>query len=186
MPIPFHDSLYRLAQIGGDAGVRLVRIVSLISGNRYTVRPVEFASGGATQFAEEATMTVTNLAEPADQAGAIPSGSDAVALDVEGRWVVFLRPPGGSGAVLFAAKVVAALGNAAYTLREQSATGAGTFGDKSGASDVTAYNLAELSLGSGAAVSIGAIVLVMQMTQAGSPPTARYVFDHPVYAKYLS
>ena len=182
--IPFHDSLYKLAQIGDTTGVRLVRIISLTSGNRYTARPVEFATGGATQYAEQSTLTVTNLAEPSDAPGAVPGGTDAVAIDVEGRWVVFLRPAEetGGGSV-FAARVSASLASAAYTVIEQAATGAGTFADKSGATAVTAYNLAELTLGPGAAVPVNTIVLVQTMYQATTP---RYVFDHPAYAKYLS
>jgi hypothetical protein len=186
--IPFHDSLYRLAQIGDTTGVRLVRILSVVSGNRYTARAVEFGQGGATQFAEEGTMTVTNLAEPADQTGQVPADTDAVAIDVEGRWVVFLRQAAetGNGSPLFVAKVIDSLGGSAYTIREQVATGQGTFANKPGAAEVTACNLGELTLGPGAAVEDGAIVLVMLLWQEGNPPTARYVFDHPAYAKYLS
>jgi len=49
-----------------------------------------------------------------------------------------------------------------------------------------AHNLAELTLGCGAAVDDGAIVVVSRLTDSGTPSTERYVFDHPVYAKYLS
>ena len=41
--IPFHDSLYRLAQVGDAMGVQLVRITELLADNRYTAVPVEFA-----------------------------------------------------------------------------------------------------------------------------------------------
>jgi len=188
--IPFHDSLYRLAQVGEAMGVQLVRIVSLVGGNRYTAVPVEFTAGGGTQQAEEDTVTVTNLAEPADQSGAVPADTEAVAIDVEGRWVIFLRqqqqeepqPPSTS---LFPARIVDSLGQAAYTVREQVCAGAGEFADKSGASDLTAHNLAELSLGPGAAVDDDTIVLVMEIADTSQPPQTRYVFDHPAYAKYL-
>ena len=90
---------------------------------------------------------------------------------------------GSAGASVFPAKVVAAVSGAAYTVREQSCTGAGTFADKSGTSNVTAYNLAELSLGPGGAVAVGTIVLATAITDTGN--TTRYIFDHPVYAKYL-
>jgi hypothetical protein len=46
-------------------------------------------------------------------------------------------------------------------------------------------NLSELSLGPGAAVPVGQIVVVLATTDTGSPPTVRYHFDHPMYAKYL-
>ena len=90
--VPFHDSLYRLGQVGPALGVQLVRLVEVVANNRYTAMPIEFASDGSTQQAEEDTLTVTNLAEPADQTGQVPADTEAVALDVEGRWIVFLKP----------------------------------------------------------------------------------------------
>jgi hypothetical protein len=184
--IPFRDSLYRLGQVGHAWGVQLVRIVELVADNRYTAMPVEFAPDGSTQQAEATTLTVTNLAEPADQPGEVPADTEAVALDVEGRWIVFLKPQqDGGGSTIFPAKVVESLGNAAYSVLEQVCTGTGSFANKSGAQAVTAHNLAELSLGPGAAVDDGTIVLVSVLTDTGQPPTARYVFDHPAYAKYL-
>jgi hypothetical protein len=186
--VPFHDALYRLAQVGDALGVQLVRILAVAQNNRYTAMPVEFASGGGTQQADEQTLTVTNLAEPADQTGQVPADTDAVAIDVEGRWIVFLRPesPTEAAAAAFPAKIVSSLGGAAYGVLEQVCTGAGSFANKSGASQITAHNLAELSLGPGAAVNTGTIVLVISLTDTGSPPTLRYVFDHPAYAKYLN
>jgi len=177
----FRDALYRLAQVGERMGVQLVRITAQKSDNRYTARPLEFDDGEAV-FADEATLTVTNLGEPADQAGQVPVGTDAVALDVEGRWVIFLRQ---SETGTFLAKVTDSEGSAAYTMREQVATGPGQFANKSGASDITAHNLAELSLGPGAGVDDDTIVMVSMLLDTGNPPTVRYVFDHPVYAKYL-
>jgi hypothetical protein len=181
--IGFHDALHHLAQAGETAGVRLVRLTALDEANRYTARPVEFASDGSTEFVGEETVTVTNLAEPADADGSVAAGTDAVAVDVEGRWVVFVRQ---AGAAVFPARVVSSQGGAAYSVLEQVATGAGTFADKQGAEAVAAHNLAELSLGPGAAVDDDTIVFVTTLEDTGTPPTLRYVFDHPVYAKYLS
>ncbi|MCJ7544571.1 MAG: hypothetical protein MUP47_08440 [Phycisphaerae bacterium] len=184
--VPFHDSLYRLGQVGAALGVQLVRLVEVIENNRYSAVPIEFASDGSTQQAEETPLTVTNLAEPADQTGQVPADTEAVALDVEGRWIVFLKPQPEQGpSATFPAKVVDSLGNAAYSVLEQVCTGVGSFDDKSGAQAVTAHNLAELSLGPGAAVDDGTIVMVTMLTDTGQPPAARYVFDHPAYAKYL-
>ncbi|MFA6134548.1 MAG: hypothetical protein WC869_11090 [Phycisphaerae bacterium] len=90
---------------------------------------------------------------------------------------------GSAGASVFPAKIVSSVSGAAYTVREQSCTGVGTFGDKTGTSNVLAHNLAELSLGPGGAVAVGAIVLATAITDTGV--TTRYIFDHPVYAKYL-
>ncbi len=178
----FRDALYKLAQVGERVGVQLVRVVARESGNRYTARPVEFAADGATQFAEEATLTITNLAEPADVDGMLPAGAEVVAVDVEGRWVALLRPPAGTR---FPAKVISADGDATYTVREQSIAADGSFADATGFVDVSARNLAELDLGPGAAVDVGTIVVAFSHYDTGDPPTLRYFFDHPPYAKYL-
>jgi len=179
----FHDALSHLAQADGMSGLMLVRLTELETGNQYKARPIEFDEDGETQFAGTKTLAVTNLAEPADTDGSVPANTDAIAVDLEGRWVVFVRPDGGA---VFPAKVISSQGNGAYTVREQVATGAGTFADKQGAATVTAYNLAELSLGPGAGVESNTIVPITTLADTGNPPTLRYVFDHPVYAKYLS
>lgn len=177
-----YDALGRWAQASGAKAAQLIRIVEHSEGNRYTARPIAFDAQGGTETIGEETLTVTNLAEPADADGQVQSDIDAVAIDVGGRWVVFLRPVPGAA---FPAKVTASQGNAAYTVREQVATGGGAFADAPGATNLTAHNLAELSLGPGAAVDNDTIVLVLTVMDNGNPPTARYVFDHPVYAKYL-
>ena len=180
----YRDALWRWAQAAGSKAAQLVRITEHLDGNRYTARPIAFDAAGGTETVGSDTLTVTNLAEPADAEGEVPADTDALAIDVGGRWVVFLRPEPES-AVAFPAKVTASQGDAAYTIREQVATGAGTFADAPGATDLTAHNLAELSLGPGAGVDNGSIVIVLAVMDNGDPPAARYVFDHPVYAKYL-
>ena len=177
------NSLYRLAQIGTAIGMQLVRITELQEGNIYKARAIEFDSEGETQFAEDVEITVTNLAEPADSTGQIPVGTDAVALDVEGRWIVFLRNQGvGSN---FPAKVVDSQGSAIYTMREQIRTDQGDFIDKPGTSNFSASNLAELSLGPGSAVDVGTIVVPAAFLDNDDPPNMYYDFDNPAYAKYL-
>ena len=179
---PFHDALSRLVQVGWAHGIKLVCLTELDEANRYTARPVEFDDDGETQTVGTKTLTVTNLAEPSDIDGQVPANTDAVALDVDGRWVVFVRP---KVTASFPARIVSSQGSGAYTVREQTVTGAGTFADRSGVSNVTAHNLAELSLGPGAAVDEDAIVVVSIFADTSNPPADRYVFDHPVYAKYL-
>ncbi|MDY6913368.1 MAG: hypothetical protein SVT52_02775 [Planctomycetota bacterium] len=182
--IPFRDSLYRLAQIGDPSGIRLVRIQQLHQNNQYTAAPIEFDDDGATQLVDDGAMIVTNLAEPADEPGQVPAETDAVALDVEGRWIVFLRQAGTTTSA-FASRVVSSQSGAAYTVRPQLLEGSGEFSDDPEASDITASNLAELSLGPGAAVDVDTIVLITMLMDEGNPPTVRYFFDHPAYAKYL-
>ena len=176
-----HDALARWAEASDGQRAQLVRVTAHDSGNRYTARPIAFNALGETELVGTKTLTVTNLAEPANAGGSVPADTNALAVDAGGRWIVFLRQSADS----FPAKVVAAQAGAAYTVRRQVATGAGTFADAPGATDLTAHNLAELSLGPGAAVDADTIVLVQVLTDNGTPPTARYVFDHPAYAKYL-
>ncbi|MDY7011753.1 MAG: hypothetical protein SVV80_13530 [Planctomycetota bacterium] len=169
-------------EVSASKAAQLVRITDHDESNRYTARPVVFDAAGEMEIVGEDTLTVTNLAEPTDTDGQVPDDTDAVAIDVGGRWIVFIRPV---GSVVFPARITASQGAAAYNVREQVATGAGTFTDAPGATNLTAHNLAELSLGPGAAVANDTIVLVLTIMDNGTPPTVRYVFDHPAYAKYL-
>ncbi len=179
------DQLGRLVQVGaaGGSGVRMVRITGVSANNVYNARPLEFDATGQPQIVGTNTMTVTNLAEPANATGSVQANTDAVALDVGKRWVVFLRQ---AGSAMFPAVIVSSQGGAVYTVREQSVSALGTFSDAAGSVNITAQNLAELSLGSGGAVTVGTIVLVTSITDTGSPATVRYIFSHPAYAKYLS
>ncbi|MBS3734475.1 MAG: hypothetical protein KGY99_06060 [Phycisphaerae bacterium] len=183
MTAQHRDALGRLIQAGDAVGVGLFRVQQLDQNNRYEAVPLEFDEDGIAQPASDETVVVTNLAEPADTPGTLPADTDAVGVDVEGRWVIFVRQ---AASGVFPARVIASSGGASYTVREQVATGPGTFADKADAADVTACNLAELSLGPGAAVDDDTVVLVTVLTDTGTPPTIRYVFDHPAYAKYLS
>ena len=180
--VPPHDAMHRFIQASSISGVQLVRLISAEAGNTYTARAIEFDCNGLTIFAGADSFTVTNLAEPADAAGQIPQDTDAIALNVEDRWVVFVRPP---IIASFPARVVGSLGNGLYTVQKQDVTAEGTFQDVSGVDSLTARNLAELSLGSGAAIDTDAVVLVMAIADTATPPVLRYVFDHPAYAKYL-
>ncbi|MGC9455377.1 MAG: hypothetical protein ACP5HU_11010 [Phycisphaerae bacterium] len=180
----YHDSFEHLCQAGGACGVLAVRITASAGGNRYTARPLEFDETGQTQPVGDDELTVTNLAEPASEGGTLPADTEAVAVDVEGRWVVHVRRQSQTAA--FAARVIAPAASAgSYTVLEQVVSAAGEFSDKPGAAAVTAVNLAELSLGDGAAVDDDSIVLVTAIPDTSQPPTLRYVFDHPAYAKYL-
>ena len=178
----YYDALGRWAQASASKAAQLVRITEHLAGNHYSARPIGFDAGGGTEIVGTESLSVVNLAEPADANGQVQPNTDSVAIDVGGRWVVFLRP---ASAASFPARVIASQGGAAYTVREQISTGPGTFANAPGATNITAHNLAELSLGPGAAVDDGALVLVLTVMDNGNPPMARYVFDHPVYAKYL-
>jgi hypothetical protein len=178
----YNDGFGRLVQAGSGGRVRLVRITALDADNRYTARPIEYDADGMLVYAGSEEWTVTNLAEPADMPGQIAVETDAVALDVEGRWIVHLSP---AGTALFTARIVSSDGGAEYTARPQTWGPGGSPADKPGAVDVSAANLAELSLGPGGAVDVDTIVLVAPLADEDSPSGVRYVFEHPAYAKYL-
>ena len=183
----YTDGLYRLAQIGSPTGIQLVRLIELDQDNQYTAKGVEFDGNDSTIIASDTTIIVTNLAEPADEDGLVPEDTDAIAIDVEGRWIVFIRPAeeGQTGTSQIPARVVSSLGSASYTMREQDFDSSSDFIDKQGASNFTARNLAELSLGPGAAVDDDTIVIVTPFLDSNQTDGFSYVFDHPAYAKYL-
>ena len=174
---------YLLAQVGERLGLQLVEIVSHQQGNLYDARAVEFDASRNPAYVDDDTLTVLNLAEPADSGGNIPDGTHAVAIDVEGYWIVFLRDSEGSAG--FPARILSASGGAVYQVREQVVTGVDTFSDKPAAVNVSACNLAELSLGPGAALEDDTIVWLTCLPDATDASQTRYVFDHPAYAKYL-
>jgi len=179
---PHYGCSERWEQVSAAKAAQLVRIVEHQDDNYYSARPIAFDAQGATEPSGADDVTVVNLAEMPEEGGKLPPDVEAIALDTGGRWVIFVRPP---SPLMMIAKVISSLGDASYSIREQVATGAGTFADASGVADVTAYNLAELSLGPGSAVDTGSIVTVRGITDNGDPPVMRYVFDHPAYAKYL-
>jgi hypothetical protein len=168
-------------QAGSARAVQLVRIVEPAGGNRYAARPVDFDESGELQVVGSAELEVMNLAEPPGGGGAVPADTDALAVDCQGRWIIFIRNSAGA----FPAKIISASGEGLYVVREQVVTAGDTFTDAAEAVDLDARNLAELSLGPGSAVDVGTIVLVHMTLDQSSPPGVHYMFDHPAYAKYL-
>lgn len=175
----FYDAVGGWEQAGSAKAAQLVRIVEPTDGNRYRAVPVDFDESGELEVVGSAELEVVNLAEPPDGGGAVPADTDALAVDCQGRWIIFIRNSAGA----FPAKIISASGDALYVVREQVATVGGTFTDAAGAVDLDARNLAELSLGPGSAVDVGTIVLVHMTLDQASPPNVHYIFDHPAYAK---
>lgn len=177
----FHDRLSRFAQAGPACGVRLVQVTSPVGGNRYNADQVEFNADGTTSLWGGQTFVVTNLAEPADSSAQLSAGDQAVAIDVEGRWVIFVRSAQAASCV---ARIVSAADGPYYLVHEMVASGEG-FVDKPGAVDVRACNLAEATLGPGGAIDAGVRIILQELPDSNAPANINYVFDHPVYAKYL-
>lgn len=173
------DQFSRWAQTGDRRDVRLVRLSSPALGNVYPAEVVTFTVDGGTTMTGEADVTVTNLAEPPDADGALAEGAEALAVDVDGRWVIFVARP---NSATFLARVDQAHGAGVYTVVEQ-ACSSGIFSDATGAAGVSATNLAEIDLGSGRALDVDSLVLVLAVADADGQ--LRYAFDHPVYARYM-
>lgn len=89
------DTFARYVQISSSAGVQLVRMTELQEKNIYTARPIEFDEDGQAVFIGQSTMSVVNLGELSDRDGSLHLPVDAVAIDVEGRWVVMVGPADG-------------------------------------------------------------------------------------------
>lgn len=177
----FRDALHRLAQLGQATGLQLVRIMGLDDGNRYAAEAIEFDSDGETQSAGAEQLTVINLAEPADEDGQLLADTNAVAVDVEGKWVILVQP---ASTPVFVGKVLYTFGNCLYRIRPQVPVSENTFADKAGAQDINACNIAELDLVDPLGVDADSIVLVAALRTDSDPPTIRYVFDHPDYNEF--
>jgi hypothetical protein len=177
----FHDRLSRFAQAGPACGVRLVQITSLAGGNRYNADQVQFNADGTTSLWGAPTFVVTNLAEPAGASGQLSAGSQAVALDVEGQWVIFVQA---ATAACCVARIVAAATGPYYTVHQMVASSTG-FVDRPGAVDIQACNLAEATLGPGGAIDAGTRIILQAIPSSDGSAGIQYVFDHPAYAKYL-
>lgn len=182
MPFPHFPAamLGRCIQ-AGENGMRPVRLVSRQDGNRWNAHPIE-NNDDSLEINETIDMVVVNLGEPPDGGYEDYSGSDVLAFDVEGLWLTAVAR---GGSAMFPARVIASLGGAEYTVREQAVSAAGTWLDTTGAIDLTATNLAEISVGLGSAVDTDTMVLVTSITDTGTPPSLRYVFHHTPFAKYL-
>jgi hypothetical protein len=180
--IPFQKNGLRLVQIGTPSGIQLVRIESALTGNRYQARPIEFDESRHRQFAETKTVTVTNLAEPDDGPGTIPLQSDTLAWDVEGRWVIFLSS---QGTAAFPAKVISHGTGPVYSVLEQVVNSSGAFSAKSGASNITAVNVAEIGVVASGSPILNRIVMVTALNAANQSGSIAYTFECPVYARYM-
>ncbi len=178
----FRDALGRLAQLGQATGLQLVQIKSLDEDNVYTAEAIEFDDeGSSVRSAGGADMTVVNLAESPDEDGQLPADTKAVAVDVEGKWVILVRP---TSAITFAAQVLYSFGDARYRVRPQVPVGENTFIDDPLGSDINACNLAELALEDTMGVDADIIVLVTALPTHSDPPTIRYAFDHSPSDEY--
>lgn len=178
----FHFALRRLAQEGSATWLRLVRVGEHQGTNLYQGQFLEVLADGSLEPTTDLPVEVLDLGESPADGGKLPEGLDTVAMDVEGRWVIFVAP---SGQASFPARVVQAVSVENYLVREQAVNAGGLFVDAPGAIDLPACNLAERSMGPGGAVSVGQVVIVHVVAGGGSVPQLTYVFDHAVYAKYM-
>jgi hypothetical protein len=155
----------RLIHTGSPQQIKRVRLDAAESGNDYSASVV--ASGGHTEI-----VTVTNLAEPESSGGLLPSGTEAIAMQVGGQWLAFVPTT-----AVFVARITAASGAGVYSIREQALAADGTFDDADDAADLTARNLAEIGESPGNALAVNTRIVAVAVVDTASPATLRYVFD---------
>ena len=108
--------------------------------------------------------------------------AEALEFDADGEAVVADEPP---FAVINLAEPADAPGTVPSDTDAVALDAEGSWVDRPDTPDLTAGNLAELSLGPGAALEVNTRVVLSVIEDQCDPPVARYVFDHPAYAKYL-
>jgi hypothetical protein len=120
------------------------------------------------------TLEVVNLAEPETSGGQVASGTPAVAIDVEGQWVVYARP---FDKMCFVGKVSSSLGDGVYSISPMDPTDDDDFAARGGT--VNAINLWEEIGTTSGSVLVGTYVLVTVVEAESDPTTMAYVFSHP-------
>jgi hypothetical protein len=150
--------------------IRRVQIAAATSGNEYQATVVRTTDGAQPVSAE--SLQVTNLAEPVDQDGQLSTGTQAIALQVDGQWTVFVPTTS-----VFVGRIVTALGAGRYSIREQRYSETGTLDDAPEVAALAATNLAEVDVTPGDGLSPDTRVLVAAVPDTASPPTLHHVFD---------
>jgi hypothetical protein len=176
----YRDALGRFAQLGQSGGVQLVKITSHVSGNQYEGSVLTLdADGNVDAAPDTVAIDVVNLAEAEDSDGQIGSNTPAVAVDVEGRWVVYIQPTPGRA---FVGELVSTSGTGLYTVRPQAPTGQSAptapVGFENNGATLEATNLSEVGTSS-ASLDTGLKVLIHAVPTSDNPPLFYYVFDHP-------
>lgn len=168
-------------QAAGAGKARLVRLTAHVADNRYSACRLELDADGELVESQD-TVEVLNLAEAEIPGGRLEDDFDAIAIDLEGRWVIAVQP----AMELLAARVVANNSGAWYRVQPQTVTAAGTFADDTAAEELLAQNLAERTLGTGGGVDDDEIVLVKPLDASTATTLATsWAFEYPVYAKYM-
>lgn len=160
----------RLVQAGSPRNIKRIRVETLKAANEYTASVV-----CANNTQEQ--LSVTNLAEPDGSDGTVPSGTEALAMQVDGTWVAVIPH-----SAVFVARVVSANGQGVYGVREQAIASDGSFSDADGAINLVATNLAESGITPGNTIGTGTRVIVAAVTDTGTPATLRHVFNLPTSA----
>ena len=168
-PAAAHYGAFAVLAEPAEAGAIALGIVAGVAAVRVHVTDADHA------YAELEAAEYDHLAS-AD------NGSAAILWKEAGTGVLWaivrLGNPGGGGPSTFPAKIITSLDNGAYTVLEQAATGAGTLGNKSGASNITAYNASEkYGASSTSPLAAGDVVMV-------TPVGSYYWFDRPTNLMY--
>jgi hypothetical protein len=181
----YRDILGRFAQLGQSAGVRLVKLTSHVAGNVYEASVLTLDSqGGIMAAAHTTTLEVINLAEAEDSDGQIVTDTPAVAVDIEGRWVVYVQTHPNDP---FVGELLYTSGTGLYGVRPQAPTGQSSptspVDFENNGATIMATNLAELGM-STLGLETGRKVIIHAVPSTDTPPVYHYVFDHPHEEEY--
>ncbi len=174
---PTPDTFIQAASAGK---ARLVRLCAHVADNRYTASRLDLDADGELVESSD-SIEVLNLAESQIAGGRLVAGFDAIAIDLEGRWVIAVQP----AMEFIPARIVAHNSGAWYTTQPQRVNASGAFSDDTNQDELLAMNLAERTLGSGGGVDDDEIILLKPLDASSESTLATcWTFDHPVYAKY--
>lgn len=106
------------------------------------------------------------------------------------KWaMVRIGSPGGAapsaGTAAFPAKVISHGTGPSYSVLEQVVSSNGAFTAKSGASNITAVNVAEIGVVASGSPILNRIVMVTALHADNTSGSIQYTFECPVYARYL-
>ncbi len=183
--LTYRDMLGRFAQLGQSSGVQLVKLTSHLVGNVYgaSVRTLD-GEGDIVAADHTVSLEVINLAEAEDSDGQVPSDTPAVAVDLDGRWVVYVQTHPDQP---FVGELLYTSGTGLYGVRPQAPTGQSSptspVGFENHGMPIMATNLAELGM-STLGLEAGRMVIVHCVATADTPPLYHYVFDHPHEEEY--
>ena len=171
-------NIKQLIQVGTIQSLKLCKIKSLVINNKYSACELD---NNSDQLAEtENTFEVYNLAESPVQSGQLSTPTNALTMEIHGKYYVYISE-GGSSVTL--GKIVSSAGGAKYNIQPVTMRDTGQT-DPASSTQISAFNLAEMTVGPGGAVDNNTLVILHQIAASNSDDPIN-IFSHTTYAKYL-